>query len=449
MAQETLSVSQLTYAIKNILEPEFRNAAVQGEVSNFKRQSSGHLYFSLKDADSQVSAVMFARQASKLKTLPKSGDQVIVKGDLNVYPPRGNYQIVVRELALAGVGALLLKLEELKKEINRRGWFSKEHKKPLPPLPKKIGIVTSPTGAAIRDMLNILNRRFAGLHILLNPVKVQGEGAAEEIAKAIEQFNRHKLVDVIIACRGGGSIEDLWAFNEEVLASAIFHSEIPIIGAVGHETDHTIAEYVADVRAPTPSAAAELVTHEKIQLQKQLDQIQSRIIQTIRHLIHQNRRIIEGFIRQPVFSSPYHLLGVWMQKLDDLQSQIQRGARQLIRQKQLQLKSIGRELNAVNPKTQILHTKQKILSLQQSIIRSQNNLIVHSKNKLQSLQETFLAIDPKNLLKRGYSIVFNEKDKSVITSVKSLRKDQKVRVLLSDGEALAKIEEKFYDKETR
>ncbi len=449
MTQNTLTVSELTFAIKNVLEPRFCNVAVQGEVSNFKRQSSGHLYFSLKDADSQVSAVMFAGQASKLKTLPKEGDQVVVKGDLNVYPPRGNYQIVVRDLSLAGVGALLLKLEELKREINRRGWFSKEHKKPLPPLPKKIGIVTSPTGAAIRDMLNVLDRRFAGLHILLNPVKVQGEGAAEEIAKAIEQFNRHKLVDVIIVGRGGGSIEDLWAFNEETLASAIFHSDIPIIGAVGHETDHTIAEYVADVRAPTPSAAAELVTREKIQLQKHLDQLQLRIIQTIRHLIHQNKSIIEGFIRQPAFSSPYHLLGVWMQKLDDLQSQLQRAPRQLILQKQLQLKSIGRELSALNPKTQILHVKQKILALEQSIIRSQENLIAQSKNKLQSLRETFLAIDPKKLLKRGYSIVFNEKDKSVITSVKSLRKHQIVRMLLSDGEALAEVEDTFYDKETR
>ena len=441
-----MTVTQLTYEIKNVLEPGFRNISVQGEISNYKKQSSGHLYFSLKDAESQLSAVMFSGQASKLKTLPKSGDQVVVKGDINVYPPRGNYQMIVRSLTPVGLGALLLKLEELKKEIHKRGWFAKEHKKALPSMPKKIGIVTSPTGAAIRDMLNVLDRRFAGLHILLNPVKVQGEGAAEEIARAIEQFNKHKLVDVIIIGRGGGSIEDLWAFNEEVVAKAVFESRIPVIGAVGHETDHTIAEHVADVRAPTPSAAAELVIAEKLQLQDKLDRIKAQIVQTARHLIHQYRRTLEGIIRQPVFSSPYHLLGAWMQKLDDLQAQIHRGARQFLQQKQLQITGIRRELNALNPRTQIFHTRQKILSLEQAIKRSQKNLIDSSKNKLSSLKETLQAVDPKNVLKRGYSIVFNEKGKSVISSVESLRKHQKVRMLLSDGEALAEVKDIFDDK---
>jgi exodeoxyribonuclease VII large subunit len=258
-----LTVSQLSQAIKLSLETAFPFVQLQGEISNCKPHSSGHLYFSLKDAHAQISAVMFRPDAATLKFTPKDGTQVIAIGEINVYPTSGKYQIVVRELRPMGIGELLLKLEELKMKITKLGWFRKEHKKPLPKFPKRIGVVTSPTGAAIQDMLNILTRRFSGFHLILYPVKVQGEGAAQEIAHAIEQFNHYELADVLIVGRGGGSIEDLWAFNEEVVAKAIFESKIPIISAVGHETDHCIADYVADIRAPTPSAAAEIVIAEK------------------------------------------------------------------------------------------------------------------------------------------------------------------------------------------
>ena len=259
-----LTVSQLTNAIKLSLESTFPMIYLQGEVTNFKLQSSGHLYFSLKDANAMIGAVMFKGEASALKIMPKAGDQVVVKGELSVYPPKGNYQLVVRELSYVGLGELLLKLEELKIKLHQMGWFKSSHKKPLPRFPKRIGVVTSPTGAVIQDILNVLTRRFSGFHLILYPVKVQGEGAAQEIAQAIEQFNKYQIVDVMIVGRGGGSLEDLWAFNEEIVASAIFHSQIPIISAVGHETDHCIADYVADVRAPTPSAAAEMCDCKKI-----------------------------------------------------------------------------------------------------------------------------------------------------------------------------------------
>ncbi len=260
-----LTVSQLTNAIKLNLESTFPRIHLQGEISNFKVQTSGHLYFSLKDVHAQISVVMFKADASLLKIMPKAGDQVIVKGALNVYPPKGNYQLIVRELAYVGIGELLQKLEALKFKLHQMGWFKNSHKKPLPRFPQRIGVVTSPTGAVIQDILNVLSRRFSGFHLILNPVKVQGEGAADEISQAIEDFNRYQSVDVMIVGRGGGSLEDLWAFNEEIVAKAIFHSQIPIISAVGHETDHCIADYVADVRAPTPSAAAEIVIAEKKQ----------------------------------------------------------------------------------------------------------------------------------------------------------------------------------------
>lgn len=282
---EILTVTQLTQNVKDLVEANFPALSVQGEISNFKQHTSGHLYFSLKDSGAQISAVMFRQDALRLPRPPKEGDQVIATGGLNVYPPRGQYQMVVRSMEAVGLGALLLKLEQLKREIHRRGWFAPEHKRPLPKFPKRVGVITSPTGAVIQDILNVLRRRNLRFQLLLNPVKVQGEGAAAEIAKAIEQMNRYRLVDVMIVGRGGGSIEDLWAFNEEIVAKAIFESEIPIVCAVGHETDHTIAEYVADLRAPTPSAAAEMVMAERSQQVAFIEQAGRRLAQTMRHLI--------------------------------------------------------------------------------------------------------------------------------------------------------------------
>jgi exodeoxyribonuclease VII large subunit len=245
-----LSVSGLTQSIKMLLEGQFSFVAVQGEVSNCKLQASGHLYFSIKDANAQLSAVMFKGDLAKVPRLPKDGDQVILKGGLNVYPPSGKYQIVVRTLEWAGVGALLLQLEALKAKLKGLGYFDSGRKKPLPKFPKTIGVVTSPTGAVIQDILNVLERRISEFHLILNPVKVQGPGASQEIAAAIDFFNKHQLADVLIVGRGGGSLEDLWAFNEEVVAAAIFRSQIPVVSAVGHETDFTLADFVADVRAP-------------------------------------------------------------------------------------------------------------------------------------------------------------------------------------------------------
>lgn len=477
--QTILTVSQLSQAIKQCLEGTFPLVWMQGEISNCKPHSSGHLYFSLKDANAQIGAVMFRPDAATLKVPPKDGTQVIVRGEINVYPISGKYQIVVREMRLVGLGELLLKLEELKVKLHKQGWFRSDRKKPIPRFPKTIGVVTSPTGAAIQDMLNILSRRFSGFHLILNPVKVQGEGAAQEIAQAIQQFNAHSLADVLIIGRGGGSIEDLWAFNEEIVAEAIFNSRIPIISAVGHETDHCIADYVADVRAPTPSAAAELVIAEKAQQLTHLAQMRKRLQQTVFQLIRQDRHRLNGLLRHPVLQSPYGVLGGWIQRLDTLRQNGDDWVRQHLTNRRQQLESKRQWLHSLNPLTRLAAFRQKLTMLDKDLklswqrnIHAKNLTLTHAshtlarswqfqlsskrtalqavqkKKQLDSLASRLLAqkrerflhlkesldsINPKILLTKGYCILFSEKDHSIITSVHSVTKGQNVQVLLQDG----------------
>lgn len=485
--QHTLSVSQLTNAIKLCLEQTFPKICVQGEISNFKKQSSGHLYFSIKDEQSQISAVMFRGQASQLSTLPKDGDKVIIEGEINVYPPSGKYQILVKSLRLVGLGELLLKLEELKKKIHALGWFSTKHKKKIPKLPKCIGVVTSPTGAAIQDILNVLTRRFSGFRLILNPVRVQGAGAAQEIAQAIKDFNTYDLVDVMIVGRGGGSIEDLWAFNEEIVAEAIFNSRIPIVAAVGHESDHCIAEYVADIRAPTPSAAAEIVMAEKTQQQQHLLQLEKRLDYALSQMLRHYRQKLTTILRHPLFSSPYYLLGPWLQKLDDLKDGIDQNLYRKVNILKGLLEARGNHVRSMNPAKQIVHFRQRLHYFNSGINRSLLQILAVEKSKLlhmtrildkgmyaqvdsykkrfdpnkkirqldqawfnffkmkkeglSKVSGTLRAIDPKKLLSEGYSILFSEKTGSVIKSVQQLQIGHEIKMLLSDGEALSTIKE--------
>lgn len=394
---KVFTVSELTSEIKRILEPNFRGISVKGEISNFKLQSSGHLYFSLKDTDSQISAALFKGNAAQLAKMPKEGDQVIATGEISLYAPRGQYQIIVRELQFLGMGDLLLTLHRKKEELAKRGWFNAEHKKKLPKLPKRIGVVTSPTGAVIQDIIQVLSRRFSGVSLLLNPVKVQGEGSAAEIAKAIDDLNRYQLADVIIVGRGGGTIEDLWAFNEEVVAKAIFESTIPIISAVGHETDFTIADWVADVRAPTPSAAAEIAIAERASLLQFLEGAKSSLRQRVEQQITSHKRHLSALQKHPLLASPYGVLAPLIQRLDDF----------------------SRRLELSNPKGKIKDCQ----------------------DRLERLTRHLQSLHPQNVLKKGYSILLSEKDGSIILSAKDLSPNQKVSLLLPDGKAKAQIQE--------
>src|SRR3989339_1280832 len=264
--REVYTVSELTRAIKFVLEEDFPEVLVEGEISNFRVPNSGHAYFTLKDKDSQLKVVLFKLNKRLLKFEPDDGLHVIVRGRISVYEPRGEYQLIADYMEPKGIGALQLAFEQLKEKLFKEGLFDEAHKIPIPQFPQKIAIVTSPTGAAIRDMLRIIDRRFSNVHIIIYPVKVQGEGASAEIARAVKELNALPDIDVMIVGRGGGSIEDLWAFNEEIVARAIYDSRIPIISAVGHETDFTIADWVAEYRAPTPSAAAEKATPDMKEL---------------------------------------------------------------------------------------------------------------------------------------------------------------------------------------
>ena len=411
------TVTELTFAIKGLLEPNFRSLSVKGEISNCKAQSSGHLYFTLKDSGSQISAVLFRASGVGLTRLPKEGDQVVAMGEISLYPPRGQYQMIVRELQFAGVGELLLQFQKLKEMLHARGWFDPKWKKPLPKLPRRIGVVTSPTGAVIQDIIHVLKRRFAGFHLILRPVKVQGEGAAEEIAQGIEDFNAWGGVDVLIVGRGGGSIEDLWAFNEEKVAKAIFDSKIPIISAVGHETDFTIADWVADVRAPTPSAAAEMAIAEKLGLLKALATGEQHIRARMSEQIRQENGKLAAIYRHPLFSTPYALLSQPIQQLDGFRMAFER----------------------LKPLNRIAEWKKTLIPLSERLLFSIRSQIEQKKERLRRLHEHLTSINPQNLLRKGYAILFFEKSPSIILSVKDLQVDQTFTAQLSDGRFAAKI----------
>ncbi|HKW87237.1 MAG TPA: exodeoxyribonuclease VII large subunit [Candidatus Acidoferrales bacterium] len=320
-------VSELTLRIHDLLEGEFPDIWVEGEVSNLHAAQSGHLYFTLKDAKAQIRCVCFRDEVRGLKFRPEDGLHITVRGAVSVYEPRGEYQIYVSHIEPVGLGALQLAFEQLKKRLEAEGLFDAERKKPLPALPRRIGIVTSPAGAAIRDILRVLRRRFPNLHVMLFPVKVQGEGAAAEIAGAIQFFNRAKSVDVVIVARGGGSLEDLWAFNEEIVARAIAASQIPILTGVGHETDTTIADFVADMRAPTPSAAAEIVVRTRQEFERHIEELSRQMAQRMRYMILEWRHELRNLAAHRAFRRPEDLLRRGRQRLDEMNAALAIGLR--------------------------------------------------------------------------------------------------------------------------
>ena len=428
---KVLSISELTQFIKKELETRLGSLSVQGEISNVKIQSSGHIYFTLKDSQAQISAVLFKGAADRLSRPHKEGDQVLAKGEISVYPPRGSYQLLVRELQYQGAGALLVKLHELKKQMQEKGYFDKARKKKLPSHPKTIGVITSPTGAVIQDIIQVLQRRHAGFHLILNPVKVQGEGAKEEIAKAIDQFNRYRLADVLIVGRGGGSLEDLWAFNEEIVVEAIVRSNIPTISAVGHETDFCLSDFAADVRAPTPSAAAEIVLAEKQQQLQFLLQTKKRLHSHCSSLLSSHKKRFYSLQKNPYISSPYLLLSKKMQQTDEVKNRLELAIHSLLHQKKLRLESLQKQNHLLQPSYRIQLAKERCQLAQKRLhqmLKSKLDaqkarfdvqelhrkflLLIHQsldqrKKNLDNLTSHLHSINPKNLLTKGYCILFS------------------------------------------
>ncbi len=345
--QSIYTVSRLTREIKALIEGNFASVWVVGEISNFKAHSSGHFYFTLKDAEAQLSAVMFRGANRHLKFMPEDGMEVVVNGRLSVYEVRGNYQIIVDMLEPKGLGALQLAFDQLRSKLEAEGLFNPERKRPLPYLPATVGIITSPTGAAIRDLIHVIHRRARGTHLLLYPVNVQGEAAAPEIAAAIEAMNRFGEAEILIVGRGGGSLEDLWAFNTEIVARAIHASKIPVISAVGHETDVTIADYVADLRAPTPSAAAELVVPVTRELQAALMETQKKIHRSFRKNLESRRQNLKFWISH--LKHPSRRLEEMAQHLDDLASRLNQAMTFSLKERRSGLGQLTGKLQVLSP----------------------------------------------------------------------------------------------------
>ena len=384
------TVAELSLEIRNLLEKRFPDVWVSGEVSNLRVAGSGHLYFTLKDETAQLRAVCFRNQARYLKFKPQDGLAVIARGRLSVYEARGEYQLYVEFIEPAGVGALQLAFEQLKQKLAAEGLFDPARKKPLPVLPHLIGVVTSPTGAVIRDILRILRRRFPNINVQIYPVKVQGEGAAQEIVQGVEHFNRRTAVDVIIVARGGGSLEDLWAFNEEVVARAIAASKIPVISAVGHETDFTIADFVSDLRAPTPSAAAELVVHRKQDFAAEIDARARHLKQMVRLKLSEVRQVLTEFSLNQVFQTVATRIAERAQRVDDGVGELERGMRTRLhtaRQESLRASS------GVVRYDSRRHLQLKQVTLEEREQRFQNDFTFLSHGAPQSVDATGIAVE--------------------------------------------------------
>lgn len=421
-------MSELTRDVKGLVEDNFPSVWLRGEISNFKAYGSGHHYFTLKDAAAQMSAVMFRGFNRHLKFQPEDGMGVIVHGRLTVYEVRGNYQILVDYMEPDGVGALQMAFEQLKKKLAAEGLFDAARKRTLPPLPSTVGIVTSLHGAAVHDMLSVLKRRFANLEILIYPVKVQGEGAKEEIAAAIDYFSQTRAADVVIVGRGGGSIEDLWAFNEETVARAVARSAVPIISAVGHETDFTICDFVADLRAPTPSAAAELCVPRKADLIYAIAGLQGRLVQCWRHRIASLERQVAGLKKS--IPSPVALWDRSRLRLADLEDKLTQSMLLALRRRGYELAEC--KLKITDPEFKIRAALQKTAHLRDGLCHAQDKALTARKNAFDRLKLKLTLLSPKNVLGRGY-LIGKRRDGRVVTKASELAVDELLDLVFYDG----------------
>src|SRR5437762_3460779 len=413
-SSKVFSVSELTRSIRGVLETKFGAVWVQGEISNYKLHPSGHQYFTLKDQRAQIACVIWRDTMLPPRQPLVDGAQVQVYGTVTVFEAQGKYQLRVEILQPRGVGMLQAKFEALKRKLEAEGLFAPERKRPLPKFPRRIGIVTSPTGAAIRDMLNVLRRRAPWLQILINPVRVQGTGATHEIAVAIPELvlpnKAFASVDLIVVTRGGGSIEDLWAFNEEIVARAIFHSTVPIVSAVGHEIDFTICDFVADLRAPTPSAAAELIVPDIIDLQRRIDSCARALGRQLMNRLRDAQ-----------------------QRLDHARETLQRCLGHKIESYKRSLLHIPRALQACSPARELMMRRNRFADLQWRLVACPPRLLENTRHRFQRIEGILRVLGPDATLRRGYSITMNERGK-IIRTITAVRPKMKIRTRVSDGE---------------
>ncbi len=427
--KQIYSVSTLNKSVKRLLESHFQVIWVEGEVSNLSRPSSGHLYFTLKDENAQVRCAMFRLRNISKPVAIANGSQILACAKISLYDARGDYQLIIEHIEDRGEGLLRQQFEQLKKRLAAEGLFDLQHKKPLPTFPKKIGVITSPTGAAIRDVLSVLKRRFASLPVIIYPTQVQGEQAAPQICQAIALANERKECDVLLVCRGGGSLEDLWPFNEEIVARTIFQSEIPIVCGVGHEVDITIADYVADQRAATPSAAAELVSPDKTDYFQTINYLKRRLLQLVlatqKELSNQLEQLAKNFIR------PERLLLAHTQTLDHLEAALTREIKNKLSQVINQLRISSLKLQHRNPVTLLKAQKSTLENYYRTLTLLINQKLQQEKQHLSNAIRILNSINPLQTLERGYSIT--TKENHVIESVREVEVGDPIKVEIKDG----------------
>ena len=413
------TVSEVTRMVKLELESSFPLLWVEGEISNFHRHHSGHLYFTLKDESSQIRTVMFRSEARQVPFELKDGLQVVSKGRINVYEPRGEYQLVVEVIEPKGKGALQLAFEQLKERLQKEGLFDPGIKKKLPLLPKKVGVVTSPRGAAIVDILRTLERRFARLYILIYPVKVQGEGAADEIVEGIDYLGRLPDIDVIIVGRGGGSIEDLWAFNEEKVARSIFRCPVPVISAVGHEVDFTIADFVADIRASTPSVAAEMVIEKEQSFEERIENLEKRMVNSQKYFLQERKHEVSSLSQHRAFQNMKIKLLNLEQRVDDLEMRAWHTIK--------------------NTQQKIAEDKSRAVLLEEKMRSTLKGMLQHFQANWEKLSAQLHNLSPLNILKKGYALCWKDGGHLLIRCIDEVEKNKELTVSFYKGEFTCQV----------
>lgn len=445
--RRVLTVSELTGKVRRLLEKEVGDIWLTGEVTNLRAQSSGHVYFTLKDAGAQLSCVLFRGGTTANREFLQDGAKLLLNGSLTVYEPRGQYQLVVSTIEPQGIGALQLAFEKLKRKLQAEGLFASERKRPLPRYPCRIGIVTSPTGAAIRDVLHVIERRAPGLEIILAPCRVQGDGAAEEIAGAVRLLNSWSAaqpaegkLDLILVTRGGGSLEDLWAFNEEAVARTLFESALPVVSAVGHEIDFTISDFVADLRAATPSAAAEIITEGLFASRQFVGDAGRRMTQLVRHRLGLAREDANALARRLARLHPRRWVQERLQYLDDLQASLARALRHGWRLHGATLAGLRGRLLRVRPASVLAERRTELRELRRRLLERARLGLKGSRASVDTLHARLKLLSPENVLARGYSITTDAATGRVLRDAREVRPGQRLKTRLKSGEVRSVVE---------
>ena len=431
-------VRDIVSAVRAALEREYADVWVEGEISNFRPADSGHLYFSLKDETAQLRIVMFRPQARLLKFRPENGLRVIARGRVTLYEGRGELQLMAEYLEPQGAGALQLAFEQLKAKLQAEGLFARERKKPIPPLPKKIGVVTSPRGAVIQDILNVLRRRHNTVHVIIFPAQVQGEGAAAEVSAGIRWFNRERSVDVVIIARGGGSIEDLAAFNDEGLARVIAASDLPVISAVGHETDFTICDFVSDLRAPTPSAAAELVIQSKQELDQRLENLRVHLARALKVQLLEYDKRLERLARHGAFGGMQTAIARRQQRVDDLVFRLTAVKANLFRQLHRRLDVAATRVRHHDLRSRFVSRRRDIDTGTQKLAAAFRNYLMRRQSRNQTLAAQLQSLSPISILERGYALVFDVQGR-LLKDARHAREGDTITAQLALGQISATV----------